>query len=117
MATRQPKKDPEVEVRDKIAQMSDADRGIAEPLHELIVASAPGLSPKLWYGQPAYARGGKVVVFFRGADVDGERYLTLGFSGNAHLDDGDLWPTAYAVTAMTPQVEQRIADLVRRAAG
>lgn len=117
MATRKPKKDPELEVREKIAGMSDADRRIAEPLHELIVASAPELTPKLWYGQPAYARDGKVVVFFRGADVDGERYLTLGFSGNAQLDDGDLWPTAYAVTAMTPEVQRRIAELVRRAAG
>ena len=117
MAGRKPKKDGDVEVREKIAGMSDADRRLAEPLHELIRAAAPELAPKLWYGQPAYARDGKVVVFFRGADVDGERYLTLGFSGHARLDEGNLWPTAYAVAALTGAEEQRVADLVRRAAG
>jgi uncharacterized protein YdhG (YjbR/CyaY superfamily) len=117
MASRKPKKDPELEVREKIAEMSDADRRIAEPLHELIKAAAPELTPKLWYSQPAYARDGKVVVFFRGADVDKERYLTLGFSGNAQLDEGNIWPTAYAVTAITGAEEKLIADLVKRAAG
>jgi uncharacterized protein YdhG (YjbR/CyaY superfamily) len=117
MAAAKPKKDPEAEVLEKIAAMTDADRAIAEPLHALIRESAPELTPKLWYGQPAYAKGGKVIVFFRGADVDGERYLTLGFSGNAQLDDGNLWPTAYAVTGLTAEDEARIAELVRTAAG
>lgn len=101
-----------------IAEMPPADRKIAERLHATIVASAE-LTPKLWYGQPAYAKGGKngkVVCFFRGAEVDGERYLSLGFSGQANLDDGNLWPTAYAVIGLTAADEQRIAALVKQAA-
>lgn len=117
MAERKAKKDPEAEVLAKIAEMSDADRRLAEPLHALITASAPELAPKLWYGQPAYARNGKVVVFFRGADVDGERYLTLGFTGEAQVDDGHLWPVAYAVTALTAAEEERIGELVKAAVG
>jgi hypothetical protein len=99
-----------------IAAMPDADRAIAERLHAVIRASAPDLTPKLWYGQPAYAKGTKVVCFFRGAAVDGERYLTLGFSGQANLDDGQLWPTAYALTGLTKKDEARIAALVAQAA-
>ena len=111
------KKDPEAEVLEKIAAMSEADRSIAEPLHALIRATGPELSPRLWYGQPAYAREGKVVVFFRGADHDGERYFTLGFTQHAHLDDGDLWPTAYALTRLGAAEQQRIVELVKAASG
>lgn len=114
-----PKKDPTEEVLETIAAMSERDRAIAERLHEIITASAPDLTPRLWYKQPAYARGGAkgtVVCFFRGADVDGERYLSLGFSGDATLDDGGLWPTAYAVTAIGDAEAARIAALVKQAA-
>ena len=109
------KKDPEAEVLDKIASMSTTDRSIAEPLHALIRASAPNLSPRLWYGQPAYAREGKVIVFFRSADHDGERYFTLGFTQHARLDDGDLWPTAYALTRLGTTERERIVELVKAA--
>ena len=99
-----------------IAEMPEPDRGIAERLHATIRAAAPDLTPKLWYGQPAYAKGTKVVCFFRGAAVDGERYLTLGFSGEANLDDGKVWPTAYAVAGLTKADEKRIGALVKQAA-
>lgn len=102
-----------------IAEMPEADRVIAEKLHATITKAAPELTPKLWYGQPAYAKGGakgKVIVFFRGAAIDGERYLSLGFSGNANLDDGNVWPTAYAVTKLTAADAKAIAALVKRAA-
>jgi hypothetical protein len=100
-----------------IADMPDEDRAIAERLHAVIQDSAPELSAKLWYGQPAYAKDGKVVCFFRGAAVDKERYLSLGFSGHANLDEGNLWPTAYAVVALTKADEKKIAALVKKAAG
>jgi hypothetical protein len=100
-----------------IAEMPEADRAIAERLHAVIRDSAPELSAKLWYGQPAYAKDGKVVCFFRGAEVDKERYLTLGFAGEAKLDDGNLWPTAYAVVKMTAADEKKIGALVKKAAG
>ena len=111
------KKDPETQVLDKIAEMSDDDRRIAEPLHALIRASAPELSPKLWYGQPAYARAGKVVVFFRGADHDGEPYFTVGFTQHANLASGDLWATSYALKALGSAESERIVELVRTAVG
>ena len=110
------KADGESAVLSTIAGMSAPDRAIGERLHAIIRASAPELSPKLWYGQPAYAKDGKVVCFFRGADVDKERYVTLGFSGHANLDDGNLWPTAYALTALTAADEARIGALVKQAA-
>lgn len=110
------KPDPEVAVLEVIASMPPSDRAICEGLHRVIRASAPELSPKLWYGQPAYAKGGKVVCFFRGAEIDGERYVTLGFSGQANLDDGHLWPTAYALTGLTDTDEATVAELVRKAA-
>jgi uncharacterized protein YdhG (YjbR/CyaY superfamily) len=100
----------------KIAEMPDPDRTIGEQLHEIITTSAPTLLPKLWYGPPAYARDGKVVCFFRGAAVDKERYLTLGFSAEANLDDGSMWPTAYALTGLTSADEARVAALVQKAA-
>lgn len=112
------KNEPTAEVLATIAAMTDRDRAVAERLHEVITTAAPELSPRLWYQQPAYAAGGtkgKVVCFFRGADVDGERYLSLGFSGEAHLDDGALWPTAYAVTEVDEAVADRVAALVKQA--
>lgn len=111
------KPNPEEEVLAVIAAMPDADRTIAEKLHATIRASAPNLQPKLWYKQPAYAKDGKVVCFFRGAAVDGERYLTFGFSGEANLDDGGMWPTAYALTKLTATDAKLIGALVARAAG
>lgn len=99
-----------------IAEMPETDRVIAERLHGIIRAAAPELAPRLWYGQPAYAKQGKVVCFFRGAEVDQERYLTLGFSSDANLDDGEMWPTAYAVTGITDADAKRIGALVTQAA-
>jgi uncharacterized protein YdhG (YjbR/CyaY superfamily) len=111
-----PKKDTTPDVLEAIAAMTAKDRAIAERLHEVITSSTPDLMPKLWYKQPAYANAdGKVVVFFRGADVDGERYLSLGFSENANLDDGTFWPTAYAVTEVTDKVAKKVAALVKKA--
>lgn len=113
-----PKKDPTEEVLETIAAMSERDRPIAERLHQVITTAAPDLSPRLWYKQPAYAAGGatgKVVCFFRGADVDGERYVSLGFSGEASLDEGGLWPTAYAVTEVGDAEAEQITALVRNA--
>jgi hypothetical protein len=120
-ATKRPAKKPDGEegVLAVIAEMPEPDRTTAEKLHAAITKAAPELTPKLWYGQPAYAKGGpkgKVIVFFRGAAVDGERYLSLGFSGSANLDDGNVWPTAYAVTKLTVADAKRIAALVKQAA-
>jgi uncharacterized protein YdhG (YjbR/CyaY superfamily) len=105
----------ERDVLDKIAAMSDADRALAERVHAIVKANAPTLAPKLWYGMPAYALDGKVVCFFQNADKFKARYATLGFNDIAALDDGDMWPTSFALVRMTPEVEERIADLVRRA--
>lgn len=115
--TKKAKADPGEAVLATIKEMSDKDRAIAERLHEVILKSAPELTPKLWYGQPAYAKGGKVVCFFRGADVDKERYLSFGFSGEASLDDGHMWPTSYALTGMDAATERTISALVKKAAG
>jgi uncharacterized protein YdhG (YjbR/CyaY superfamily) len=101
----------------KIAEMPPADREIAEGVHALITKTAPDLSPRTWYGQPAYAKDGKVVCFFQAAAKFKTRYSTLGFSDEARLDDGAMWPTSYALTRLTSADEQRIADLVKRAAG
>ena len=118
-ATRKAEKEAAAEaaVLETIAAMPDSDRAIAERLHGVIRTAAPELSPRLWYGQPAYARDGKVVCFFRGAEVDKERYLTFGFSGAANLDDGNMWPTSYALTALTDDDEAAISKLVKKAAG
>ncbi|WP_106328865.1 iron chaperone [Actinoplanes italicus] len=107
----------ESEVLAKIAEMTGDDRVLGSRVHELIRAAAPGLTPKLWYGMPAYARDGKVVCFFQAAAKFKSRYAMLGFSDEARLDEGDLWATYFAVTALTPETEARIADLVKRAAG
>ncbi|MEE6261702.1 iron chaperone [Plantactinospora sonchi] len=107
--------DAEREVLAKIAEMPEADRVIAERLHDIVSASAPVLSPKLWYGMPAYARNGKVVCFFQSAQKFNTRYATLGFSDQADLDDGSVWPTAFALKGLTPADEATIAALVARA--
>lgn len=106
-----------LDVLSKIQGMADADRALAERIHAIVTTSAPELSPKLWYGQPAYAKKGKVVCFFRSGSDDKERYSTFGFTPEANLDDGGLWPTAYAVTEITDKTEETIAALVRQAAG
>ena len=110
------KPDPEPEVLAKIAEMSDSDRAIASRLHELIKANAPTLAPKLWYGMPAYARDGKVVCFFQSAAKFKTRYAMLGFSDEANLDDGAMWPTYYALTELTTAAQEaRIAALLKLA--
>ncbi|HVL32745.1 MAG TPA: DUF1801 domain-containing protein [Actinomycetota bacterium] len=99
----------------KIAEMPKADRVIAERLHALVTATAPSLLPKTWYGMPAYAQDGKVVCFFQSADKFGARYATLGFSDQASLDDGAMWPTSFAVTKLGAVEEKRIKALVAKA--
>ena len=105
------------EVLAKIAAMADADRVLAERVHAIITTAAPELTPRTWYGMPAYAKDGKVLAFFQDAAKFKARYATLGFNDAARLDDGEMWPTSFAITELTPEVEQRIGDLVRRAAG
>ncbi|MBF0686763.1 MAG: DUF1801 domain-containing protein [Cellulomonas sp.] len=100
-----------------IAAMPDGDRAIAERVHAIVQEVAPHLTPRTWYGMPAYARDGKVVCFLKPADKFGSRYATLGFEDPAALDDGAMWPTSYALTWMTEEVAATIAGLVRRAAG
>ena len=101
----------------KIAEMSEPDRGMAERIHAIVTAGAPELSPKTWYGMPAYAKDGDVVCFFQPAKKFKARYATLGFSDKATLDDGAMWPTSYALAELTPADEERIAALVKRAVG
>ena len=100
---------------EKIAGMSEADRAMAKRIHAVIKATAPGLSPKLWYGMPAYARDGKIVCFFQPAQKFKTRYATLGFNDAARLDEGTMWPVAYALTKMTADDEARIGALVKKA--
>ncbi len=107
--------DGESAVLAKIAEMPEADRALGERLHAIIKASAPALAPRLWYGMPAYARDGKVVCFFQSARRFKTRYATLGFMHEARLDDGAMWPTAYALTALTAAEEARIRALVTKA--
>ncbi|NTU81187.1 MAG: DUF1801 domain-containing protein [Chloroflexales bacterium] len=109
------KVDGESAVLAAIAAMPGPYRAIGERLHEIIKASAPVLSPKLWYGMPAYAKDGKVVCFFRGGDKFKERYMTLGFNDAANLDEGHLWPIAFALTELTAAEEARIGALVKKA--
>ena len=99
----------------KIAEMPGPDRALGERLHAIIKASAPALSPKTWYGMPAYAKDGNVVCFFQPAQKFKTRYATLGFSDKANLDDGAMWPTAYALKELTTAVEARIGALVKQA--
>jgi len=107
----------EGDVLAKIAEMAEPDRSMATRLHALILASAPSLSPKTWYGMPAYAKDGKVICFFQSAGRFKTRYATLGFSDAANLDDGAMWPTAYALKELTAAEEKRIAALVKKAVG
>ena len=109
------KADGESEVLAKIAEMSGSDQVMARRLHAIIKASAPGLSPKLWYGMPAYAKDGNVVCFFQAAQKFKTRYATLGFSDKATLDEGHMWPTAFALTELTAADEARIGALVKKA--
>jgi uncharacterized protein YdhG (YjbR/CyaY superfamily) len=105
-------------VLDRIAEMAPEDRALAERVHVTVTGTAPDLSPKTWYGMPAYANAaGKVVVFFQDAGKFNYRYSTLGFQDAANLDDGDMWPVSYALKAWSPAVEQKVVDLVRAAIG
>ena len=107
--------DDEEAVLAKIAEMAEPDRAMAERIHSVVKASAPTLSSKLWYGQPAYAKDGKIVCFFQSAEKFNTRYATLGFNEAANLDDGSMWPTAFALTKLTAADEKRIGDLVKKA--
>jgi uncharacterized protein YdhG (YjbR/CyaY superfamily) len=108
--------DGESAVLGKIAEMPEPDRGMAERLHAIVEASAPSLSPRTWYGMPAYAKDGKVVCFFQSAAKFKARYATFGFSDKANLDDGNLWPTSFALKELTSAEEKKIARLVKKAA-
>src|SRR5499425_3157132 len=109
------KADGESAVLAKIAAMPAPDHAMGERLHAIIKASAPTLSPKTWYGMPAYAKDGKVVCFFRGAQMFKERYMTFGFTQDANLDEGAMWPTAFALTQLTTAEEARIGALIKKA--
>jgi uncharacterized protein YdhG (YjbR/CyaY superfamily) len=111
------KADAESEVLAKIAEMPAPDRAMAERLHTIIKASAPALSPKLWYGMPAYAKDGKVVCYFTPASKFKSRYATFGFNDDANLDEGTMWPTSFALTELTAADEAKIGALVKTAVG
>ncbi|MFJ9366896.1 iron chaperone [Nocardia sp. NPDC101769] len=113
--SRSAKADGEQDVLAKIAEMTGSDREIAERLHALIKSVAPELTCKTWYGMPSYMRDGKIVCFFQTAAKFKTRYATLGFNDIANLDDGDLWPVNYALKTMTPAVEARVTELVKKA--
>ena len=116
-AGRKGKPDGEADVLAKIAEMQEPDRVLAERLHALLTATAPELTPRTWYGMPAYAKDGSVLCFFQSAQKFKSRYATLGFSDKAQLDDGAMWPVYFALTELTDAVEARIVDLVRQAIG
>lgn len=109
--------DGEGAVIERIAAMPDPYRAMGGRLHTIIKASAPSLTPKVWYGMPGYAKDGKVVCFFRSGEKFKERYMTLGFNDVAKLDDGTMWPVAFALTELTAAEEERIAALVKKAVG
>ncbi|MBT8202593.1 MAG: DUF1801 domain-containing protein [Acidimicrobiia bacterium] len=111
------KVDGTAEVLSKIADMAEPDRLLAQRLHEIIMKTAPDLTPRTWYGMPAYAKEGKVVCFIQDAGKFKARYLTVGFQDTANLDDGAMWPTSFAVTKLTKAVEKEIGSLVTRAVG
>jgi uncharacterized protein YdhG (YjbR/CyaY superfamily) len=116
MAERNPgKADGEGDVLAKIAELPEPDRAMAERIHALVMATAPELSPRTWYGMPAYAKDGKVVCFFQSGQKFKTRYATLGFNDAANLDDGAMWPTAFALKELTGAEEKRIAALVEKA--
>ena len=114
-AERSGKGDGEADVLAKIAKMAPSDRAMAKKLHKLIKASAPELTPRTWYGMPAYAKDGKVLCFFQDAKKFKARYATLGFSDQANLDDGEMWPTTFALKKLTPAEEARIEALLKQA--
>jgi uncharacterized protein YdhG (YjbR/CyaY superfamily) len=107
----------ESDVLAKIAEMAEPDRALAERIHAIVKASAPALSPRTWYGMPAYAKDGKVVCFFQSGQKFKTRYATFGFQDKANLDEGDMWPIAFALTKLTAAEEARISALVKRAVG
>ena len=109
------KADGESEVLAKIAEMTESDRAMGKRLHAVIKASAPAISPKTWYGMPAYAKDGKIVCFFQPAQKFKTRYATLGFNDPAHLDEGTMWPVAFALTKLTAADEARVGALVKKA--
>src|SRR5690349_14257146 len=111
------KTDGETAVREAIAKMAPADRALAKEVDKLVTATAPELTPKTWYGMPAYAKDGKVVCYFRDAGKFKERYSMFGFNETAKLDDGSMWPVAYALTKLTPADEKKLAALVKKALG
>jgi hypothetical protein len=116
MKAAEDKADGESALLAKIAEMAEPDHAMAKRLHAVIKTSAPALSPRLWYGMPAYAKDGKVVCFFQPAQKFKTRYATFGFSDAAHLDEGTMWPNAYALTKLTAADEARIGALVKKAA-
>ena len=99
----------------KVAEMQEPDRAMAKRIHEIVKAKAPELSPKTWYGMPAYEKDGKIVCFFQPADKFKARYATFGFNDSANLDEGSMWPTSYALKKLTPAAEKVISELVKRA--
>ena len=107
--------DGESDVLAKIAEMSEPDRAMAERVHAIVKASAPALSPRTWYGMPAYAKDGKVVCFFRSAEKFKDRYATFGFSDKANLDEGAMWPTSFALKELTAAEDKKIGALVKKA--
>jgi uncharacterized protein YdhG (YjbR/CyaY superfamily) len=109
------KADGERDLLAKIAEMPPGDREIAERLHAIVSAAAPGLVPRTWYGMPAYTKDGKIVCFFKSADKFKSRYATLGFEDAANLDDGPMWPTSFALTELTAACETKIRELVKQA--
>jgi uncharacterized protein YdhG (YjbR/CyaY superfamily) len=111
------KADGEKALLEKVAEMKGSDKAMAKRLHAVITAAAPSLTPKTWYGMPAYAKDGKILCFFQSAEKFGARYATLGFNDVATLDDGAMWPTAFALKELTAADEERIAELVKRAVG
>jgi len=109
------KADGEKALLEKVAEMKGSDRAIAKRLHAIITAAAPSLSPKTWYGMPAYAKDGKIVCFFQSAAKFDSRYATFGFSDEANIDQGPMWPTSWALTELTPAEEKKIVALVKKA--
>jgi uncharacterized protein YdhG (YjbR/CyaY superfamily) len=107
--------DGERDLLEKISEMPEPDRAMAERIHAIVMANAPDLMPRTWYGMPAYAKDGSVLCFFRPAPKFKERYATFGFNPDAHLDDGNMWPVAYALTKLTRADEAKIAALVKKA--
>jgi uncharacterized protein YdhG (YjbR/CyaY superfamily) len=111
------KADGEADLLAKIAEMPESDRGMAERIHAVVTEVAPELTPRTWYGMPAWAKDGTLICFFQAADKFKARYATFGFEAAAKLDDGTMWPTAFALTQLTAADEARIAELVKRAVG